>query len=265
MWSAVDPSVNPFVESFLAVTTSVTTGAVSYLTPKLKWAWFLTGLGCVAFVIAEGSELRWRTAGTLMSIGIPITVGPLFRLPLSKFVSRGLFIASALAVGYSGWMEFFGPALSRSTLGGLTTVINGQGVCLQTTSFTCGPAAVVTVLRKLGVLADEGELGLLSKASFYTGTDASLLRDAVNRLYQDQGLHATTAKLQTIEELAASVPCATVVYYDFTTDHWVAVLGVHDGKIEIGDPISGKRTLSVEFAQRWKHETLLVTKVASSL
>lgn len=125
-----------------------------------------------------------------MSVSIPAVVAPLLRIQLSRIVQSGLVIAAVIATGYSGWMEFFRPALSRPTLRGLTTLINGQGVCLQTTEFTCGPAATVTLLRRLGLPAEEGEIGILSKASFHTGADADLLADAVNQRYDGDGVHA---------------------------------------------------------------------------
>ena len=47
----------------------------------------------------------------------------------------------------------------------------------------------------------------------------------------------------------------------FVTDHWVAVLRVLDGMVELGDPISGKRTVSAtDFMRVWRHESLLVTR-----
>jgi len=194
-------------------------------------------------------------------MSVPMIVAPLLRLGLSKIAKTGLVTAALITAAYSGWMEFFGPALSRPTLRGLTTVINGQGICLQTTGFTCGPAATVTLLRRFGLPAEEGEIGILSKASFNTGSEATLLADAVNERYAHNGVHAAAKTLATLDDLRASAPCATVIYYDFAIDHWVAVLSVRDNKIEIGDPISGKRFMSSQdFIRIWQHDSLLVTK-----
>jgi predicted double-glycine peptidase len=252
--------VNPIAEGSLSILASVIAGAVAHKFRRFQWVWFIAGLGGILIVLVYGSELRGRITGCVLSVSIPIIIAPLLHFRLSRITRNGLVIATLIATGYSGWMEFFAPALSRPTLRGLTTLINGQGVCLQTTDFTCGPAATVTLLHRLGLSAEEGEIGILSKTSFF-GADATLLADAVNQRYRTDGVHASVKTLRTLDELKASVPCATVIYYDFTTDHWVTVLNVSDGKVELGDPISGKRTAStVEFMRVWRHESLLVTR-----
>jgi hypothetical protein len=53
-------------------------------------------------------------------------------------------------------VPFLAPAFNRGYLAGLKTRIDADGVCRQSSEYTCGPAAAVTALRKLGLPAEEG-------------------------------------------------------------------------------------------------------------
>jgi hypothetical protein len=56
--------------------------------------------------------------------------------------------------------------------------VDGDGVCRQSSHYTCGPASAVTVLRKLGLPAEEGEIAILSHTSALTGTEPDVLAKA---------------------------------------------------------------------------------------
>ena len=65
---------------------------------------------------------------------------------------------------------FIRPVFDRKELSRLQTQINADGVCIQTTDYTCGPAAAVTALRKLGLPAEEGKIAVQSETSSIDGT-----------------------------------------------------------------------------------------------
>jgi predicted double-glycine peptidase len=51
-------------------------------------------------------------------------------------------------------LPFLVPALIKERLSNLTTRLDSNGICYQSTDYTCGPAAAVTALRRLGLQAD---------------------------------------------------------------------------------------------------------------
>lgn len=53
-------------------------------------------------------------------------------------------------------------ALVQAQLRSLPTRVDPDGVCLQNTPYTCGPAAAVTALRRLRLPAEESELAKLA-------------------------------------------------------------------------------------------------------
>lgn len=57
---------------------------------------------------------------------------------------RLLLVFAVVLMVHSSVMPFVMPLLIRGRLQRLQTEIDSQGVCLQTTGFTCGPAATVT-------------------------------------------------------------------------------------------------------------------------
>src|SRR3954451_22222601 len=61
-------------------------------------------------------------------------------------------------IGHYALMPFLMPALLWHRMGSLHTRIDDDGVCRQTTPYTCGPAASVTALHCLGIEATEAEL-----------------------------------------------------------------------------------------------------------
>ena len=128
-----------------------------------------------------------------------------------------------------------------------------NGICLQTTDFTCGPAAAVTALRKLGLPAEEGQIAILSCTSSQEGTPEDMLADGLNRQYAAQGLSATCRAFKSVAELKQAGLTLAVIKYGFMVDHWVAVLNVTDSEVIVGDPLGGQDRLSYEdFAKKWR-------------
>jgi len=135
----------------------------------------------------------------------------------------------------------------------LHTRINGEGICLQNTGYTCGPAAAVTALRRLGLPAEEGEIAVLSQTSSFTGTPPDLLAGALRQRYDKDGLIVEYRFFKNLEELQQAGLTLAVVKFSFMVDHYVAVLKVTDAAVVVGDPLSGLETISrEEFLERWR-------------
>jgi predicted double-glycine peptidase len=177
---------------------------------------------------------------------------PLSRVP-QKRIRILVWGLMAVIVFFMGVFPFIAPMMDRGQLSRLKTNLDRNGICLQTTDYTCGPASAVTALRKLGLPAEEGQIAILSGTSFQEGTPEDMLAEGLNRQYAAQGLSATCRAFHSVAELKQAGLTLAVIKYGFMVDHWVAVLEVTDTEVVIGDPLGGLDRLSYEdFAKKWR-------------
>jgi predicted double-glycine peptidase len=215
--------------------------AVAYHVPALLFAppvsWMMLGLK------------KFAVFGFIATM---VLTTPLSRL--SRPRDRSLvFLLMAAIVFYMSIWPFLAPAVDRNQLAHLQTRIDNSGVCEQTTDYTCGPAAAVTALRKLGLPAEEGKIAILSCTSNQEGTLTDLLADALQKEYGKDGLTANCRVFKNISELKQAGLTLAVIKYGFMVDHWVAVLEVTDAEVVVGDPLGGLRRLSyAEFSKQWR-------------
>lgn len=250
--------MNPWLETILIIALSVALFWAAYSVQKARWISMTIGILTIACALGSDGAFRGREYALLMSAAAPLTTAPLFRFPLSKILRFGLLAATALCAGYTGWFEFLAAALSRSELASLKTNFH-DGVCIQSTGYTCGPAAAVTLLRRKGFTAEEGELGLLSKCSMHTGTDGPLLVDAIETKFAGSGIKCTAVKFPDMDALQKAGEVLTVVNLDSWTDHWVVVLKITDKTVETADPIYGRHIEPREdFERRWRQESVAI-------
>ncbi len=206
-----------------------------------------------------------RTEFALLSfLTTMLLATPLSRLPRKS--TRGLVLLfAASAVIYAGVLPFLSPALIRGRLSRLVTRFDVDGVCLQGTTYTCGPAASVTALRRLGLNADEGEIAILAHTSAFSGTQPDSLRHALLRRYGPDRLRCDIRFFKSIDELRDADAAIVLVKYRLMVDHYVAVLEVTDDTITLGDPLTGSRTLSHDkFRAIWRRLALVLTRATTS-
>ena len=192
-------------------------------------------------------------------------VPPTMRLRLARQrVLVGVFFA-IVACNYS-LMPFLWPALARPRLSGLTTQLDRDDVCRQTTSYTCGPAAAVTALRALGIEAEESELSLAMYTSPALGTPADVLADTLQERYGPLGVTCEYRWFDSVDDLPRNTPVLAVVKYSFMVDHFVTVLGVEKGRVVVGDPAAGKVVYTREqFDRRWRSKGVVLRRQISGL
>lgn len=185
-------------------------------------------------------------------ISAMVLTTPLCKLPQKRARVLICFLMAVIVFMASVW-PFLAPMIDRRQLRGLQTHMDKNGVCLQTTDFTCGPASAVTALRKLGLPADEGEIAILSCTSEMEGTPEDMLADGLKREYSSSGLLVQCRVFRSVAELKQAGLTLAVVKYGFMVDHWVAVLGVTDSEVIVGDPLGGLDHLSyADFAGKWR-------------
>jgi hypothetical protein len=207
----------------------------------------------------------WVTAGRMRFIffAFAVTMGlttPISRLPrtFEKLIIGFLMI---LVVFWFSVLPFLVPALIKGDLSNLKTTVNSSGICYQSTDYTCGPAAAVTALDRLGLSANEGEIAILSHTSPVTGTLPSCLSSALQRLYGTEGLRCQYRYFDSINELRKAGITLAVVKDGLMNHHCVAVLGVSDYIITVADPVWGRMLMSHdEFKKVWRFSGIVLKR-----
>ena len=207
----------------------------------------------------------WITAGRVKFVifSLAVTMGlttPLSRLPY-KFEKVAVCILMVMVVVWFSVLPFLAPALIEGRLANLTTRVDSNGICYQSTGYTCAPAAAVTALRKLGLPAYEGEIAILSHTSPVAGTLPGCLRAALQNHYGAEGLRCQYRRFDSVAQLKDAGITLAVVKDEFLSDHCVAVLEVSDKMITVADPVVGKRSLShKQFEKIWRFSGIVLKR-----
>jgi predicted double-glycine peptidase len=163
-------------------------------------------------------------------------------------------------------MPFLWPALARPRLARLKTQMDSGDVCRQTTPYTCGPAASVTALRRLGIQADESDLALCMYTSPALGTPSDVLAATLQERYAPLGVTCEYRGFDSVDALPRDTPVIAVVKFSFIVDHYVTVLDVQKDRVVVGDPAAGLLTYTREqFERRWRFRGVVLRRQVSGL
>jgi hypothetical protein len=209
------------------------------------WAIFVAGLLVVMGVVVgrrvsgAGAWLWWLTDARLnplwMAAAVPLMLGVLVRRLEAARQRRVVAGVMGVMVVYYCVLPGVMPVVARGVVLGRATVVDGDGVFRQTHDFTCGPASMVTCLRAVGVMAEEGEVAVVTRCGPSVGTDPGVMADGVSARY---GVRARYVELKRASELRA--PAVIEVGSGMGWGHYVAVLAVEGGRVCVGDPELGK-------------------------
>ncbi|OHB72820.1 MAG: hypothetical protein A2Z25_00645 [Planctomycetes bacterium RBG_16_55_9] len=206
--------------------------------------------------IADG-RIRFVTLSLAVAMGLTV---PLSRLPY-KWEKLIVCILMAAFVTWFSVMPFLMPALVREKLSHLRTQFDKNGICRQTTDYTCGPAAAVTALGRLGLTAEEGELAVLSYSSPITGTLPACLSTALQRRYNADGLRCRYRRFASIDQLRKAGVTLAVVREALLKDHCITVLEVTDDAVTVADPVTGVRLMPPkEFERIWRFSGIVLQR-----
>lgn len=208
----------------------------------------------------------WITEGrmeyVIFSFTIPMifsTLIPRLSIPRQKII-LAFFVAISSVLFFV--IPFISPILNRNELEEIETEFSEHGICLQSTSYTCGPAAAATALYHLGIKASEGELAIQAYTTPQTGTSDDLLKEAIEKLYSKDGIVCTFRCFDSISELKGNCPVIVVTKFSFLIDHYVTVLNVTDDEVIIGDPVTGQEILTYKkFKNRWRSVGIVVKRL----
>ena len=272
--------MNPWLETIGISLVALLGIAVGGMFSRLKTrAWvggyFLALLLIVTLLIARLNlslafvpPLSWLVAGRAryVVLCLAVTIGltsPLSRLR-GKFQKVMIYFIIAVVVVYSTILPFLVPALIRKDLSKLKTRFDINGICYQTTDYTCGPAAAVTALNKLGLPAEEGEIAILAHSSPVTGTLPKCLYKALDKRYSSDGLKSQYRYFDSLAELKNAGITLAVVRDSLLREHCVAVLEVSEEMVTFADPAGGKISMSHgQFEKIWRFTGITLKRDAT--
>jgi len=269
--------MSPWLETIGVILIALSGAVLGRILSRLKrsyWAfgYFLPVFLVVCLVLSRCASwlafvppFYWATASRarFVILSVATTVG--LTAPLSRLPRRSeRLIVCAVMVVVVAWfsvMPFLVPALIQDELSNLPTRVDSQGVCFQSTAFTCAPAAAVTVLRRLGLPAHEGEIAILAHTSPVAGTLPGCLKTALQNRYGDAGLKCEYRHFDSMEQLKDAGLTLAVIKDSFLTDHCVAVLDVSDETVTLADPVLGEMRMSRrQFEKLWRFTGVVVKR-----
>ncbi len=189
---------------------------------------------------------------------------PLSRLDKPRDRTAVQLLMLVIVSTVSLW-PFLAPAFNRGFLAHLQTKIDANGICRQSTDYTCGPAAAVTHLRQLGFPAEEGAIAIQAHTSSAMGTPPDILADTLRSMYAQKGLVCQYRSYQSVAELNRDGLTLAVIKFGFLVDHYVAVLRVQEDKIIVGDPAVGVQNYTPEeFRKIWRFTGVVLRRASVS-
>lgn len=216
------------------------------------WLGFVTGFSLVT---------SGRNEYVIMSLALPMVLSTL--IPRFDKLRIKILVGILLAVGclHFSILPFFMPGLFAGKLAALETNMD-DGVCLQSTDYTCGAASAVTALKQLGIDAEESLLAVRSHTTSVYGADEDMLAIAIEKLYGDAGVQCQCRYYDSVDMLKDSCPVIAIVKYAPLVDHYVTIMEVDDNYVMIGDPLEGKVRLTHEdFKKKWRFVGIEIKRV----
>jgi predicted double-glycine peptidase len=141
--------------------------------------------------------------------------------------------------------------------------IDRDNVCRQTTNYSCGPAAAVTVLRHYGRVVTEGEMARLSLLRRNEGVTILELCRGVNVALRGTPHVASIDRVDLAGLGSAQLPVLAELRRGPGREHCIVVLAVKTDHVVVGDPAYGKRIYDLErFTEEW---TGLIIEVEPSV
>ncbi len=212
---------------------------------------------------------RWILSGRNEFFLLAVIVSVLFGNLIPRIPKLRLKILVAIFMSIAGIYYCVSPfalpiVLYRSHQR-LQTVVDPAGVCIQQTPYTCGPAAAVTALRRLGIEAQEGLLAIRAYSSPVSGTPEDWLCRAIESLYGQRGVRCQTQTFDSIDSLRDLCPVIAVVEFAPLVDHYITLLEFREDVVVAGDPAVGLQYLTYkDFKKRWRKIGIVVKRETST-
>lgn len=130
----------------------------------------------------------------------------------------------------------------------------GDGVCMQSEDWTCGPASAVTLLDRMDIDATEGEMAERMSATPRWGVSeysaAHGLQEKLKDEHNDGVVRVVFCDVDTLQTF--KTPMLISVKHNFWFNHMVCLLRFNDGGVTLADPLKGTvRMTSDQFMKNW--------------
>lgn len=196
-----------------------------------------------------------RTEFTIMALTCPMLMTALMcHLDhMRKKVWVGIF--TGCFIFQFSVLPFLAPAFTYPLQSQHVTLLDWDGICLQSNSYNCGPAAAVTALRRLGIRAEESALALAAYTNNIKGTPIDSLAAGVKKEY---GRDCRVVYAAHLNELIGKEPFVAQVKFSQSSDHYVTVLLINEASVTLGDPLSGLKTVPTkQFEAEWRKTAIV--------
>jgi predicted double-glycine peptidase len=273
--------LTPWFESLVVVSIGLSAFLLGRWFSKLPKPYWLIGyaiplglivLYCIAIFVPELTyvpPISCMMIGRSRFVSFNFVAAMMLSAPLTRLTQKRnrvvvrAFIAVLTAMSV---VPFLAPAFNRSYLAGLKTRMDADGVCRQSNEYTCGPAAAVTALRKLGLAAEEGEIAILAHTSSLTGTEPDVLAKVIQDRYRTNGLVVEYRSFRSLDDLKDVGPIVAVMKFNALQDHCVTIFEVHANGILVADPLSGLSVVPEdEFENKWMFVGIVFKRVGNGL
>lgn len=144
---------------------------------------------------------------------------------------------------------------SRNDHAELKGRVDKQGVCEQTSGYSCGPAAAASLLHLHGVEATEREMALLcaTRAGLGGTSECGLMRGLRRKL------PGRTVRITTCSYRGLPCPCLVSLRLNFLASHAVVVTRADAVQVWMIDPANGATTMTRgEFEKEWTGSAIAV-------
>ena len=233
----------------------------------LKWAvvsstivtMMLLSMFCIPFINTEIWELRriwWSCLGAMPPTIWVAIAGAALGVAFGRMSGGSSHGARWLTATPLALWLFIAP--SESELVGMSRFAPPRwkdGVCLQSTGFTCTPSAAATLLKVYDISATETEMAAQCETTNRGTHVLGLARGLAAKLPEGK-FSVRACRLIPGEIQRVHLPCIT-----FTCCHAWVIFGIlPGGDLEIGEALGGRRRVSWnEFASSFSGEAVLVT------
>jgi peptidase C39-like protein len=237
----------------------------------LRRPWWMLGyaapfiIGVVAVVARwmPGVELpapfSWLAAGRVKFAAVAAAGAMLAGCAVPRLSERWKKIVAGMLCGAVAIAYVVFPFIMPGLASPAETRIDADGVCRQSTSYNCGPAAAVTALHKLGIEATEGELAALARTNPVSGTESDLLCSAIRGRFDE--LDCEYRRFSSLSELGKADVAIVMLRHAPPDAHYVAVLDVDDDYVMLGDPALGfRQILRDDFERAWQRSGIILTR-----
>ncbi|MBN1510780.1 MAG: hypothetical protein JXB13_02095, partial [Phycisphaerae bacterium] len=199
--------------------------------------------------------------------GVVIPASLLFSIAarhvLKRSERRGI---RTLLVICGAYFLLFGKWMVRPPLSNLGPTRLDGSVCIQSTSYTCVAASLVTLLHAYGVETSETEMARLTQTEQNFGATDSRAVRGLERKLADTDLTIHYENMDYARLCEVPMPCVVPINWRYYVSHMVPVLSADADSVTLGDPLEGiRRCSSEEFRSVWRRRGIYLQPVTTQL